>query len=196
MKIIKFLMSIVLLTSLVIWGGCADQNQFNELTKEVEKLKKQIKNIDKVSFRQAIRLDEVEEQRKYIFLDVSSKAYQKLDSDGLIFLISCDDIKPYAGGYKIPLLIGNPYLIVFSGFNLSIEWGKSYDSKKDKYTEWKKSLRNKEESFTNVLLPGQWNKVELIIFPAKEDEIQHLKIGEMKINNLRFPPPLLFRFSK
>jgi len=189
-------MLIVLLASLFICGGCIDQKQIDELKKETKELKEQVKNIDKLSFTQAVRLDEVEDQRKYIFLDVSSKAYQKLDSDGLIFLISCDDIKPYAGGYKIPLLIGNPYLIIFSGFNLSIEWGKGYDSKKDKYTEWKNSLRNKKESFTNVLIPGQWNKVEIIIFPAKEDEIQHLKIGEMKTNDLRFPPPLLFRSPK
>jgi hypothetical protein len=189
-------MSFVFLVSLFICGGCIDQKQIDDLKKETKELKEQVKNIDKLSFSQAVRLDDVEEQRKYIFLDVSSKAYQKLDSDGLIFLISCDDIKPYAGGYKIPLLIGNPYLIIFSGFNLSIEWGKGYDSKKDKYTEWKKSLRNKEESFTNFLFPGQWNKVELIIFPAKEDEIQHLKIGEMKTNDLRFPPPLLFRSPK
>jgi hypothetical protein len=196
MKFIKFLISIVTLILLFISASCTDQAQLNELRKQIKELKEQVKNIDVNTFKQAIKLDQIEEKRQYINIDVSSKSYQKIYSDGLTFLVSCDSVKPYAGGYKMVLLVGNPYLVLFSGFELSIEWGRTYDSKKEKYDEWEKSLRNKKESFTNLLLPGQWNKIELIIFPAKEDEIQYLQIGPMKTNELRFPPPLHYHSSK
>jgi len=181
---------------LLISAGCTDQTQLNELRKQVKELKDQVENIDKNTFKHALKLYQIKEGRQYIKLDISSKSYQKIDSDGLIFFICCNSVKPYTGGYKIVLLIGNPYVILFNGFELSIEWGRNYDSNKDKYDEWKKSLKNKKESFTNLLLPGQWNKIELIIFPAKEDEIQYLKVGPLETNKLQFPPPLLFHSSK
>ena len=57
-------------------------------------------------------------------------------------------------------------------------------------------VKEKEESFPNSLVPGRWNKVDCIISPAKQDQIQHLKIGLMNTNNIQFPPPLLVRPTK
>lgn len=75
MKFIKFLISIFLLISLFISAGCTDQAQLNDLKKQVKELKEQVKNIDSNSFEHAIKLDQIEEKRQYINLDVSSKSY-------------------------------------------------------------------------------------------------------------------------
>ena len=131
----------------MICEGCTDQKEFNELKEEVHKLREQVKNIDNIYFKQSIRLSEIEDRNKYIFLNPSSKSYQKLDSDGNVFFISCEDIRPYAGGYKLTLSIGNPYVVFFNGFTLSIEWGKKYDPDNDNYIEWEKSLKKKRSRF-------------------------------------------------
>jgi CRP-like cAMP-binding protein len=47
---------------------------------------------------------------------------------------------------------------------------------------WEKSLKDKTESFSDTLYPGYWNKVELVISPAKEDELGHLKLSSMMRN--------------
>lgn len=192
MKIREIPMLTALFLALMIFGGCVDQNELNKMKKEVEEMKIQVKVLDKMSENYFNRISEIEDLHKTIYLDPTSKNYQKLDADGYIFLIKCDDIKPYAGGYKLTMFIGNPYLISFNGFKLSIEWGKDFDSKKDDYSEWQKSLRIKIETFTSTLIPGRWNKVEFMFSPAKEDDIRHLKIFSMETNTMQFPPPLLY----
>jgi len=45
------------------------------------------------------------------------------------------------------------------------------------YEAWEKSIREKETSFAETLNPGRWNKVELVISPAKADEIEYLELS-------------------
>ncbi len=157
MKIRGIPMLTALFLALMIFGGCPDQNELNKTKKEVAEMQDQVndlKKIDKDYFIPTISQIQDMQQPESILLDPTSKNYQKIDSDGYIFLIGVGDIAPYADGYKLTLSIGNPYLIRFNGFQLSIYWGKELDSKKDNYSEWEKSLRNKIETFTGTLYPG------------------------------------------
>ncbi len=121
-----------------------------------------------------------------IVLSPVFKGYVKLDTNAGYFLIACEDAQPYLDGYKVILKIGNPASVTYNGFTLEIEWGKEYiyDEKDPfgllsirKYEEWKKSLRKETKSFTNQLLPGRWNKVELILTPAKPEEIKYIGLS-------------------
>jgi hypothetical protein len=58
-----------------------------------------------------LRVDLRIKQHEVVYLDFTSKDCQKLGSDGYIFLVRCDDIKPYAEGYKLTISIYNPYVI-------------------------------------------------------------------------------------
>jgi hypothetical protein len=75
------------------------------------------------------------------------------------------DASPYLDGYRVTLHIGNPSFASYDGFELTVKWNSKYDwSNFDTSTfdTWQKSERNKELSFTNSLVLGKWNAVELI----------------------------------
>jgi hypothetical protein len=117
-----------------------------------------------------------------IYLDLSSKGYQRLDTSSEFFLISLDNIKPYANGYKFFIRIGNISIAKYKGFKFKLKYGRQFDSKEmvediSAFDKWEKSLREKEISFTNELDPGVWNRVELIISPAKSDELGYVVLS-------------------
>lgn len=45
------------------------------------------------------------------------------------------------------------------------------------YNKWKKSLSEKKVSFAENLKPASWNKIELIISPAKAEQIGYLELS-------------------
>jgi hypothetical protein len=113
-----------------------------------------------------------------IVLDVGSlNTYQKLNIPTGFFLISIIDTKPYLDGYKVYLNIGNPFFITYGDIKCKVKWGiKNENFKREKYIEWWQSLRKKEISFTQEIKPGSWNKVELILVPAKPEELGYIKL--------------------
>src|ERR1700682_3597867 len=52
-------------------------------------------------------------QNKTILVDVSAQAYQCIDTNTGKFLISCDNVQPYADGQKLTFRIGNPNFVTF-----------------------------------------------------------------------------------
>ncbi len=122
------------------------------------------------------------------FIDVNSKNFSTAKSDEGIFLISCQGVEPYLEGYKVHLQVGNPTMLMVNNPKLTIEWGptfeKSAKSDSDKgikqtdwLANWKKSLRQTTVTLNESLRPGFWNDVEVIVSPAKADELAHFKVS-------------------
>jgi hypothetical protein len=66
----------------------------------------------------------------------------------------------------------------FAGFTLSVSWGKAFNSNGEiTYEDWNKSLKSKEEKFTEHLKPGHWNTIDFVLAPAKADELEYITIG-------------------
>jgi hypothetical protein len=119
---------------------------------------------------------------KTIPIDLSSKGYLRLDTTSGFFMISVRDVKPFLNGFKVRLSIGNPTTVTYLGFVLNAKWGRSFDFKEMKtdrsaYSNWQKSLQQKEIKFTDQLKPATWNNVDLIIIPAKQDELGHFELS-------------------
>jgi hypothetical protein len=127
------------------------------------------------------RISELE-STKTVVLDASSKYYERIDTDMGFFFIRLLDVRQFLDGYKLVFNIGNPTSAIYRDFSLTIKWGKKYQSEEWKSViEWMKSLQSKSESFTSDLKPGHWNKVEIIISPARPDELGYIEIS-MKTN--------------
>ena len=140
------------------------------------KLNSMQSEIDDLSLR-VLELESNQNLYKSIYLDTSHpKTYQRIETITGIFLIMFSDITPYLEGYKINLLIGNPSSAMYKGFTLKITWGKKFDSKQMKYREWKESLKHKNFSFVDTLMSGTWNKAQVIISPAKPEELGWLAL--------------------
>jgi hypothetical protein len=178
---------ILLLILPYVFLGCSDQNfkqffyptkELKELKHEIDILKAKIETIKKYNEFLASEIYPLKwkvDKYESCHLDPTSKSYQRLDTNTGTFLVSLQDVKPYAGGYKLVLHIGNPYIAQFKGFKLAIKWGKEINY--IKYEDWQKSLRQREVSFTETLLPGTWNKVELAISPATKEETGYLELS-------------------
>jgi hypothetical protein len=122
------------------------------------------------------------------FIDVNSKAFSPAKSAEGTFLISCQGVEPYLEGYKVHLQVGNPTTLMVDNPKLTIEWGPA-DSGKDSYDAWKKALRQTTVTLNESLRPGFWNNVEVIVSPAKANELAHFKVSiETDSVSLTHPP--------
>lgn len=84
------------------------------------------------------------------------------------FLLSVDDIKPFANGVKIHMRIGNPQAMTYAGLDFKAEWINA--------TPQGEQTHNKDLSITNKILPNSWNKAEIVLSPAKVDEIKEVQL--------------------
>jgi len=162
--------------SIELNGIKKEVTKLDELSLEIKELKMRVLELEKNTIENRIDISDLTSQHKSILLDQTSKSYQKLETNTGTFFISLQDIKPYGGGFKLKLVIGNPYSAQFNGFKLFIVWGKEFKGFKN-YAEWKELLREKEISFTDTIYPATWNKIELVISPAKNEDIGYLKLS-------------------
>jgi hypothetical protein len=115
-----------------------------------------------------------------ISLDLTQKAYQRLDTDNGFFLVSVEEAVPYLNGYKIHLSIGNPSYATYKNYTLKVRWSKAYDWGKytqTSYDEWNKRIQEKEISFPDSLEAGAWNGVDLILAPVNADQLEYLMLS-------------------
>jgi Carbohydrate esterase, sialic acid-specific acetylesterase len=75
------------------------------------------------------------------------------------FAIVCGNVSPYLDGYKAQLSVGNLTNARFNGAKIGLLWGKDYNNSKDM-------------SVTNSFLPGMYTTVEVILTPAKPEDIK------------------------
>ncbi|MFL6311260.1 MAG: hypothetical protein ACJ71W_04065 [Terriglobales bacterium] len=151
-----------------------------QLRAEVSRLQEKITKLEgRLSFQEYL-LKSKQEKHDQILLDLTEHAFQRLDTDSGIVLVSVEDAAPYLNGYKVHLSIGNPSSMGYSGYKLKVRWGKTYDFNKyteESYTEWDKSIQEKEISFTQKLDPGVWNPAELILTPASPDQLGYMTLA-------------------
>lgn len=122
-------------------------------------------------------------------LDPTSKSYGVAKTNLGNLLISVDNVSPYADGYKVRLMVGNPNMVTFDGAQLKVQWAekprwndKSFDS-----TKWSASVQQKDVDIVNSLLPGTWNPVEVVISPATAAQTGYLAVSAT-LNKLSLRP--------
>src|SRR5437660_7322103 len=127
---------------------------------------------------------------KTVMIDVSTPEYQCIDTNTGKFLISCDNVQPYAQGQKLTFRIGNPNLVTFSGFKLHAKWGRrapTYPADNQQpnavgtwqtaTARWRQSLHDKDIESTIELKPGIWNTVQFVVSPATPEELDYLALS-------------------
>lgn len=165
------------------------------LEREVSELRKmasaQAQNLGKQSGEIELLKMQLEwMQNKAVPIDVSDQSYQCIETNTGKFLIACDNVQTYAEGQKLTFRIGNPNFITFSGFKLKAKWGlkapKYADFGKEidpptkwqtAYSLWQKAVREKEIDSPIELRPGIWNTVEIVLSPAKVEDLGYLELS-------------------
>ena len=79
------------------------------------------------------------------------------------FAVVCENVTPYLDGYKAQLSVGNLTNARFNGAKIGLHWGKDYNN-------------SKVMSVTNSFLPGRYTTVEVILTPAKPEDIKTFSV--------------------
>lgn len=191
-----------LVVSAFLLAGCRDEaahKRLDDLEKKVETQRKAITQLaqwsedrqKQVAEQIAILAKEAFKgpQESFAAVDTSGQGFAILESNNGIFLISCKGAETYLDGHKLTLHIGNPYNMSYNGFTLKAKYGnRPSDFPKDgtaeeiaawreTYTEWEKTLHQKDSSFTETLAPGAWTKIKMILTPSKPEELAYLSFG-------------------
>jgi len=117
-----------------------------------------------------------------VFDATAPKGYQPLQSNTGQFLVVLDGTDPYLDGYRLKFEIGNPYSASFRGLEITLKWGMSFnrfsESKSPtQYSKWQRSLRSKQVTLTQDLEPATWNNVNIVVSPAKPDQLSYIEIS-------------------
>jgi len=127
-----------------------------------------------------VKLEFAQESTKTAELDLSARTYQRLDTDTGWFMISVKDASSYLDGYRVTLEIGNPSSATYRGFKLKVKWNAKYDWTKftnDSYEKWHAAIKEKEISFTDILIPAKWNRVDLLLSSTSADQLGYFQIS-------------------
>jgi len=79
-------------------------------------------------------------------------------------------------GYKLYITVGNPSYIVYLGFTLEIDYA---PPRPDSISlgEWVTWIRRKSVKYVKNLPAGTWTGVELILAPARYQELEYLLLS-------------------
>lgn len=102
-------------------------------------------------------------------LNLTDKSFSAVRTSLGLFLVSVQDVTPFANGVKLRLDVGNPQAMTYSGLKFRISWKTASNSSGPDET--------KEIDLPQRFLPGMWNRAELVISPAKADDLVDVRVS-------------------
>jgi hypothetical protein len=103
---------------------------------------------------------------RVVVLKPGDQGYSTVRYDLGVMTARLEDIKPYANGSKVSIMLGNPSAARINGLKARVEWG-AVD--KDGFPR-NDTGKARQVSFPETLSPGTWTKVEVVLdgFPPAE----------------------------
>ncbi len=138
----------------------------SKLIADVQKLQGEVATLQ---FESAIMGD----VGKTAVLSVTEKGFSVAEMSVGSILISVKDVTPYANGVKVKLNIGNPTSATFPGLKLQVGWANAEPGSKNYDAS---TYQKKEISISSDIKPGMWNTEEIVLAPAKPDQVDYVSI--------------------
>lgn len=115
----------------------------------------------------------------FVVLDPTTRAYSVVKTNLGQLLVSVVDFSPYLNGYKLKLAVGNPSFATYNGAKIAVRWGSApqWGAKDFDGSKWNQNLQTKNIEVTNSLLPGSWNRVEIVLAPATADQTAYVALS-------------------
>ena len=114
------------------------------------------------------------------FISVSEKKFATIKTDIGTITFLVDDMKPYANGTKLKLIIGNPINATLKDVKFSIDYGQV--DEKDLVID--KSEKTKDINLIGELKKGTWNKEELILSGIQPDKLGYVRIHDFSFSSM------------
>ena len=99
------------------------------------------------------------------------------------FPVVARKVEPYLDGYKVRIEVGNMTTASFNGAKVTVKWG---TPSQNPYIDQLQNQKKKELDLTTTFLPGSYGGFDVILSPAKPEEIKRIYVSqkiEFVINN-------------
>jgi hypothetical protein len=114
----------------------------------------------------------------------AEKGFQNIYTDSGVLMVSLEDVKPYANGFKATFHFGNPQSIDFDNVELDLSWGPARPAdgfKTINILDCRKQFQKNKQKVGKRLRGGSWNPVDIIIAPATAEQVGTIEIGTISI---------------
>jgi hypothetical protein len=125
------------------------------LQKDVESLRGQVRNLMADSDRTAV-------------LPLAERVYFPVRTNGGTLLMAVAGVEEVGNGLRVHLSIGNPHSMTYKGFTLSFVWDKGKGT----------------GVFADVLAPGTWTVVTVMLSPADPAGTKSLTITSASVDEI------------
>jgi len=143
--------------------------EVTQLRQEVDRQEKLLQEVKSTAdFNSFLLKLQSEQDPRSVTFSLTDKGYGTVKTTQGIFLVSVEDVQPFANGVKLIMLLGNPQAMAYSGMTLSASWTKAGAPDA--------SPQTKEVTLPQTIRSGYWNKVEMVLAPAKVDEIDKVTL--------------------
>lgn len=179
----KILLSCAILLTLLCACDNSDKTYQTELKEKNEELDKKLSDLETEVYLLKMNQDKFNTAS---FDPADGKGYQRIDATSGTFLVTLQEVVPHLDGVKVILNIGNIQYASYNGFKLKIDYGRRYpkydakDSNEESTNKrdlYRKSKREKEESFTKVLRPANWNTVTVFLPDIKPTDFGYMRLS-------------------
>ena len=163
-------LAIMFLASALL-AACVKDERVAPLEAKVASLEKEI---EQLQFQLRLQ-DETKGWDGIAYLTPGSSGYSVIRMDLGNLTVSLEDIAPYANGSKIKLLFGNLTSATIEGLKAKIEWG----SVDEKGVPKNKEAKAREVKLTESLIPGNWNKMEVVLEGVPPSALGFVRVREV-----------------
>lgn len=162
-------------------GGCggqsapttADQPPAAATAEQIQELRKEVTRLAVETYFLKSRVESLESGQATA--STEEQGYDIARTKFGPFTVSTRGVTPYLDGFKVKLRVGNLTNADFNGAKLKLAWGPPFDG--NSHEEWEKAQKKKEMSVTNRFASGSFTDVEVILTPAKPEEIKSFAVG-------------------
>ena len=170
--------------------------KFNELDARMDAIEEYLKNLDSLLKEMSQNILKSVDRRielnsnKVVALSPSSTQYTQISTNSGTFFIAVKGRKKIDDGYQLILNVGNPNAASYSGVNVTVRWGKKWDSTmvNPTYEEWRESLLEAKFEYLGTLDPGTWSEVSVNLIPADVKTFQYIEV-EMEVSTVQLKMP-------
>lgn len=146
----------------------------DSLNAEVGSLREQVSSLEKEVGDQRL-LNAFREMDKVSYLTPGDTGYSVVRFDLGAILVQMADIKPYANGTKIRLVLGNVLASTVTGLKAKIEWGKV----DDKGIPINDTIKSKMVSFSESIRSGAWTNVSVVLDGVPANELGFVRVRDV-----------------
>lgn len=151
----------LIILSLMVFGCSPGPPPAPETPVSKESLQQKVDRLQLELFRLRLKVNGLTDGTAYV--GTEDKGYSVAQTKYGSFAVLCRNLSPYLDGYKAQLAIGNLTSARFDGAKISLQWGEDFS-------------KSKETSVTNNFLPGTYTNLEVVMTPAKPEDVKNFLI--------------------